>query len=129
MTKAKELTKEQKDLIENYLKSYCFCRRILSMKNYEEKYFDTMEWESESPLEFTVIKAKMYEVRHFILGMQNSAEKVILYYHYVRGDSVERCAELLGISRSSGFRLKKRALEIAYQHSVVMKKELKEGVF
>lgn len=129
MTVAEQISAEQKNLIENYLKSYRFCRRLLSMKKYEDKYFETLEWESETPVEFTVVRAKMYEVRHFILGMRNSNEKLMLYYHYVRGDSVERCAELLGISRSSGFRLKKRALEMAYFHSVEMKKELVEGVF
>lgn len=129
MTEKNEITKEQLDLIENYLKSYRFCRRLMAMKNYEDKYFDTMEWESESPVEFTVAKAKMYEVRHFILGIKNSNEKLLLYYHYVRCDSVEKCAELLGISRSSAFRLKKKALALAYAHSVEQNKPLKKGVF
>ena len=44
--------------------------------------------------------------------LPNSDEKLLLYYHYVKGENVERCAELLGISRSSGFRLKKRAHEM-----------------
>ena len=129
MNKKQEITEEQKELIENYLESYRFCRRILSMKNYEDKYFDTMEWESETPAEFTVIRAKMYEVRHFILAMPNENGKVLLYYHYIRGDSVEKCAELLGISRSSAFRLKRRALAKAYLHSVATNKDLKKGRF
>ncbi len=129
MKKKKEITEEQKEIIENYLESYRFCRRLMAMKNYEEKYFDTMEWESESPAEFTVARAKMYEVRHFILGMPNGNPKLLLYYHYVRGDSVEKCAELLGMSRSSAFRLKKSALAEAYLHSVEIKKEFKKGMF
>ena len=129
MKKNQEITKEEKELIENYLSSYRFCRRLMSMKNYEEKYFDTMEWESESPVEFTVARAKMYEVRHFILGMQNGNGKLLLYYHYVRGDSVEKCAELMGISRSSAFRLKKSALAQAYLHGVEINKVFKKGMF
>ena len=129
MAKTKEITGEQRELIDNYLSSYRFCRRLMAMKNYEEKYFDTMEWESESPAEFTVARAKMYEVRHFILAMKNGNEKLLLYYHYVRGDSVEKCAELMGFSRSSAFRLKKRALAAAYYHSIDMNKELKRGMF
>ena len=129
MTNTEGFNEKEKKLIENYLKSYHFCRKLLAMKKYEDKYFETLEWESETPVEFSVLRAKMYEVRHFILGMRNCNEKAILYYHYVRGDTVERCAELLGISRSSGFRLKKKALKIAYFHAIEMKKELVEGVF
>ena len=129
MIRKNETNDEQKELMRNYLSSYRFCRRLLAMKNYEDKYFDTMEWESESPAEFTVARAKMYEVRHFILAMKNGNEKLLLYYHYVRGDSVEKCAELMGFSRSSAFRLKRRALAAAYYHSIDMNKELKRGMF
>ena len=58
-------------------------------------------------------RAKMYEIRHFILGLPNSDEKLLLYYHYIRCEPVEKCAELFGISRASAFRLKKRALIMA----------------
>ncbi len=105
---------------EHYLEGYKFNRRLLMLKNYEDKYFDTCEWESESPAEFSVARSKMYEIRHFIMSLENSNEKLLLYYHYVRGESTERCAELLGISRSSGFRLKRRALVRAYLAMVKM---------
>ena len=104
--------------MENYLKSYKICKRILQLKNYEDKYFETLEWESETPAEFGIIRAKMFEVRHFIMGMPNSTEKVLLYYHFVRCEPIERCAELLGISRSSGFRLKRNALIKAHLYSL-----------
>lgn len=118
------ITKEEYETIENFLKSYKFCRRVLSLKNYEDKYFDTLEWESESPAEFSVARAKMFEVRHFILSMKNGNEKLMLYYHYVHGTSVDKCGELFGISRASAFRLKKRALARAYLHSVQIGKKL-----
>ena len=51
--------------VENYLKGYGINRRLLMMKNYEKKYFDTCEWESETPVEFAVVRAKMYQIRHF----------------------------------------------------------------
>lgn len=119
-----EINEEQREKIENYLKSYGFCYRLMAMKNYEDKYFDTMVWEPESPAKFSLARAKMYEVRHFILDLPNSDEKLLLFYHYVRMNSVERCAELLGVSRSSAFRLKKRALAKAYAHSLKTGKEL-----
>ncbi len=123
MTEKTVVSEENIKRMENYLKGYKFNRRLLMMKNYEDKYFDTCEWESESPAEFSLARAKMYEVRHFLLGMNNSNEKLLLYYHFVREEPVERCAELLGISRSSGFRLKRRALASAYLKIVEIGKE------
>lgn len=124
MTEKTVITNEDLKNTENYLKSYKFCRDLLSMKNYEEKYFDTLEWESESPAEFSLARAKMFEIRHFILDMQNSKEKLLLYYHYVRGETIEHCGELLGVSRSSAFRMKKRGLGKAFEHSVRIGKNL-----
>ena len=65
----------------------------------------------EAPL----ARARMYEIRHLINSLPNCDEKLLLYYHYIKGENVERCAELLGISRSSGFRMKKKALVRAYE--------------
>ena len=129
MTEKEVVSEKNIKRIENYLKGYKFNRRLLMMKNYEEKYFDTLEWESESPAEFSLARAKMYEIRHFLLGMDNSNEKLILYYHYVRNEPIERCAELLGISRSSGFRLKRRALAAAYRKIVEIGKQERLDIF
>lgn len=107
-------TSEGTKIAEGYLKNYAFCRRLLKMKKYADKYFETYEWESETPAEFSLAKAKMFEIRHFLLDLPECKEKLILYYHFVRMESVEKCAELLGVSRSTGFRLKKRGLELAY---------------
>ena len=115
--------------VENYLKGYGINRRLLMMKNYEKKYFDTCEWESETPVEFAVVRAKMYQVRHFVLNIKNSNEKLLLYYHYIRGESVEHCAELLGISRSSAFRLKKKALCLAYISSLSAQNNVDLDIF
>ena len=123
-TKRTKISEQSLSDTENYLCNYRFCRKMLEMKNYEKKYFDTMEWEAESPVEFTVARAKMFEIRHFVLDMENSSEKLLLYYHYIRGESIERCGELLGISRSSAFRMKKRALGLAFLHSEKLGKNL-----
>ena len=119
-----ELTKEEYQKVDNYLKSYRFCQRLIMLGNYEKKYFETLEWESETPAEFSVARAKMFEVRYFILELPNCYEKELLYFHYVHGDTVEKCAELLGVSRASAFRLKKKALALAYRHSIAEKKPL-----
>ena len=129
MTEEKKISDADLKNVENYLNSYKFCRRMLNLKNYEQKYFDTLEWERESPAEFTLARAKMFEVRHFILDLPNEDEKLLLYYHYVRGETIERCGELLGVSRSSAFRMKKRALGIAFEHSVKIGKNLEKDRF
>ena len=101
---------EEIQTMEDYLKSYGLNRKLLRLDRYERRFFGYEPKEEELPGELTLVRAKMYEVRHFIMNMENRDEKLMLYYHYIRGESVETCAELLGISRSSGFRLKKRAL-------------------
>jgi hypothetical protein len=73
---------------------------------------------NEAPL----ARARMFDVRHFILSLDNSDEKLFLYYHYVKGESVERCSELLGLSRRSGFRMKNRALAMAYSQMEIAEK-------
>lgn len=123
------MTEKNVKQIENYLKGYKFNKRLLRMKNYEDKYFETCEWESESPAEFSLARAKMFEIRHFLMNMRNSNEKLLLYYHYVRGESIEHCAELMGISRSSAFRLKHRALREAYLSSQTEKNRVNLDIF
>ena len=99
---------------DDYLKGYCLCERMLKLDKYERTYFAYNEGDKEYfSNDSALCRAKMFEIRHFIMSIKNCDEKLMLYYHYVRGETVERCAELLGISRSSGFRLKKRALALA----------------
>ena len=100
---------------DNYLRGYQTNRKLLRLDRYEKEYFHTDENDFEAYGETPLARARMFEIRHFVMGMQNSDEKLLLYYHYIRGESVEKCSELLGISRSSGFRLKKRALALAAQ--------------
>ena len=84
------------------------------MDRYEREYYGRENpRDLESPGEVPLARARMYEVRHFIMSMHNCDEKLFLYYRYIKGETVERCAEMLGISRASGFRMRKRALLMA----------------
>ncbi|MGM9683368.1 MAG: hypothetical protein ACI3XQ_07200 [Eubacteriales bacterium] len=118
MSEEREMT-ENIAVVENYLKSYALNKKLLRLDRYEREMCtaDTGDYESigEAPL----ARARMFEVRHFIMGLENCDEKLLLYYHYIKGERIERCAELLGISRSSGFRMKKRALLMALSHYTV----------
>lgn len=107
------ISAEQIRAIENYLKEYRFQGRLVRMDRYEREFFRMKSENSDMPCDQPIARAKMYEIRHFLMTLPNSDEKLLLYYHYIKGESVERCAELLDKSRSSGFRLKKRALALA----------------
>ena len=101
---------------DNYLRGYALNMKLLRLDRYERTYFGYRDNEDNTAFnDAPLARARMFEIRHFVMGMQNSDEKLLLYYHYIRGESVEKCSELLGISRSSGFRLKKRALAVAAQ--------------
>lgn len=56
---------------------------------------------------------RMRTVRGFIEDLPDPSCKMLLFYHYIRGLTVERAAEELDISRRSAFRLKKKALLLA----------------
>ena len=56
---------------------------------------------------------QMRDIRAFIESLPNESCKLILYYHYIVGMTVERASEELDISRRNAFRLKKKALALA----------------
>ena len=100
---------------EDYLSGYGLNRKLLRMDRYEREYYSSqfafgLDYESSG--EVPLARARMYEIRHFIMSLENCDEKLFLYYRYVKGETVERCAEMLGISRASGFRMRKRALQL-----------------
>ena len=89
---------------------YLLNQKLLRLDRYERAYFGFEDREEDLPDDLPLARARMFAIRHDLMRMENSDEKLLLYYHYIRGESVERCAELLGVSRSSAFRMKKRAL-------------------
>ena len=98
---------------EDYLKGYRTNGKLLRLERYEREYFGTKDnCDFEAMGEIPLARARMYEVRHLINSLPNCDEKLLLYYHYIKGENVERCAELLGVSRSSAFRMKKRGHEM-----------------
>jgi DNA-directed RNA polymerase specialized sigma24 family protein len=99
--------------MDDYLKGYQINRKLLRIDRYEKEYFHTDESDVEAFGEAPLARARMFEIRHFVMRLENSDEKLLLYYHYIKGEPVEKCAELLGVSRSTAFRLKSRALRKA----------------
>ena len=107
------ITDEEIEDMQNYLSGYKLSRDLLAFDTYEREFIRSREWESERPGEISLSRVKMFEIRHFILNLPNSSEKILLYLHYIDCEPIERCGNIMGISRSSAFRLKKKALALA----------------
>ena len=99
--------------IKNYLGGYKLFRSILELEKYEREFLSPHQWTNERPGDITLAKAQMFEIRHFVLDLPNSNEKILLYLHYIDCEPIEKCGDILNISRSSAFRLKKKALALA----------------
>lgn len=100
--------------VSEFLAEYRYGRRMLEMNRYNSEFFgaaDAREVIGEEDEAF--MKARMFEVRRFVTSLPSDERKLFLYYHYIKCESVERCGELMNISRRSAFRLKRRALEYA----------------
>jgi DNA-directed RNA polymerase specialized sigma subunit len=112
----------------NFLKSYSINKKIIMLNKYEKEYFPAHIGDEcvEIPIcDEAILKAKMFEVKRFVLSLGNCNEKLILYYYYIREETVERCAELIGISRRSGFRLKSRAITYGVKYYIEYMKNKK----
>jgi DNA-directed RNA polymerase specialized sigma24 family protein len=92
----------------DFLSSYTLHKKWLNASRYEREYFGAPSSGDE-----VFLQAKLFRVREFIATLPNCPEKLFLTCHYVRGHSVERCAELMDISPRTAYRLKKRALALA----------------
>ena len=87
-------------------------------ENYEDRFDSTPDADE------SLIRARMFGVRQFISGLRcDSNTRMLLYWHYIRGVSVTRCAEMMDISRAGAFRLRKRALEYAARSLRDLKKK------
>ena len=107
------ITDEEIESMQNYLSGYKLSRDLLALDTYEREFIRSREWENERPGDISLSRVKMFEIRHFILDLPNSTEKILLYLHYIDCEPIERCGNIMGISRSSAFRLKKKALALA----------------
>lgn len=102
-----EKIKKAKEL----LSSYAFHQKWLNASRYEREYFGASTSGDE-----VFLGAKLFQVREFVASLPNCPEKLFLTCHYLRGHSVEKCAELMDVSARSAYRLKKRALALAAMH-------------
>ncbi len=118
----KEIIKaENKSDVVSYLESYRSNKKLIQMMRYEKEYFKDDFEESVKDGDYlslpvgdeVLLRSAMFKVRKFIMSIGENNCRLILYYHYIKGQPIAKCAELLGVSRTSAFRLRKKALSIA----------------
>ena len=137
---SKDVSVEELRAAEEYLSSYRHGVRMLDCMRYGKQFMGSevlpedplLYWsenydnyDSEHPdADEAIIRARMYGVRRFVSDLAcDSNSRLLLYWHYIRGVSVTRCAEMMDISRAGGFRVRKRALEAAAKALRKMKSE------
>ena len=127
--------KEYIEAAREYLSEYTVFRKLIEMNEYEKSYFGKSEKSLDMegkryllPGSEGEARMKMFEIRRFVLSLGNCNEKLFLFYHYIHGESVERCAELMKISRRSAFRLKRRALAFGGRKLEKYFESMKDGV-
>lgn len=113
------------DAAEKFLSGYRFGCRMLECARYERRFRrDAPLPDEDFPdggdggsdcFDETVIRAGMFRVRCFINTLRgaDTNARMLLYWHYIRGEPVVRCAAMLGVSRASAFRIRRRGLEAA----------------
>lgn len=115
--KATFSAEERAERTRNFLCGYQLCLDMLNLRKYERRranvFRDPCDCEDILMQGEAYWRARMSEVGALISSMKNSREKVILFYHYIRGESIEHAANLLGVSRRTGYRLHQRGLLIA----------------
>lgn len=98
----------------NFLEGYRLCLDLLELQKYEQsraaEQADIGSCETLLAENEAFWRARMAEIGRTLSELRNGREKLILYYRYVRGESVERAAGLLGISRRTAYRAWKRGL-------------------
>ena len=91
------MTREERKKIHDYLASYRFYRSACEVGKANV---------------CAELRAQSFAIYRSVTDMPPSKEKLLLYYYYIQGYTLETCAEYIGISRRSVFRLKISALEL-----------------
>ena len=93
---------KETDLAE-FLEYYSVDKKFISAQKYAKEFFD------ETLLVKDTCSARMSAVESLIELLNPSNEYNLLRLHYIENLPVEKCAECMGISRSTAFRLLKKA--------------------
>ena len=126
-----ETMEKQIERVRSYLCGYQFCVDMLDLRGYERKRRRPFEEEYECTDllagDESIWLTRMYEIQALIERMRNGKAKLILYYHYIRGESIEFAANRIGISRRSGYRWHQKGLAAVAELFLSMQKTEADG--
>lgn len=103
--------KQEKEMLtrvecDRILRSYRAMNEVLvSSRSYGKVFGD------DDTLDAAAMRAQMYAIRSAILEVEDSRERLFLYHYYIKGNTLENCAKILGISRRSVYRLKGKSID------------------
>lgn len=100
----------------SYLESYRLYRRMLDGNRHARSFFEAENKEPKHLADDALLKAQMMAVRRFVMTLPDCREKMLLYYRYLFGYSVEKCAELMDVSRRTAFRIADEAIRFAAEN-------------
>ncbi len=92
---------------EEMLLEYRLLEKQMNANRYEREFFGR-----KVTGEDVLLQARAYEIRTRVMALPPCPEKLFLSLHFLRGHAVEKCAELMDISRSTAFRLKKKGIAL-----------------
>ena len=104
---------QNRTAINRYLRDYRRTYAMMKSSALTRKYSGEGALDAEA--DEAVFRAKMFEIRAFVLSIDQTPEKMLLYYYYIKGFTLDKCARILGISRRSVYRLKLKALDLALE--------------
>ena len=102
--------------VKTFLCSYQYCLDILQLRKYERRRARRMEIPEEVEFDNLIVgselfwRARLHEIEAFVNALPSGRERLLLYYHYIRGESIEHVANILGVSRRTAYRTHTKAL-------------------
>lgn len=117
MTETNKETDQRKNAgraqINSYLRDYRRTYSMLRSSSFTRKFSGEEAYRADA--DEALFRARMFEIRSFVLSVEPTPEKMLLYYYYIKGCTLDQCAKILGISRRSVCRLKLQALDAALE--------------
>lgn len=99
--------------INSYLRDYRRTYSMLRSSSFTRKFSGEEAYRADA--DEAIFRARMFEIRAFVLSVEQTPERMLLYYYYIKGFTLDKCAKILGISRRSVCRLKLKALDAALE--------------
>lgn len=114
-----KLSEEDINKTVNFFESYQVCKKMLIINEIDYACQNKDE-QKNATLAYNLVclKSKMSDVENFILDNQPKNKTLqeyhlFLHCHYILGMTIEKTAEEIFISRSTAYRIKKKAIEYA----------------